>query len=458
MADELYKKNIWILTEERPKVEIIIDIIKIHDKHAVFDGIEIIPKIINSKFDFFFEVKNVQSDIMNKIFLKIVSGYSSFVDYLFFVSNEAPKESNQFNGLIYAIEETKTDSSESRNTSAGQRATKFSFLNFLKEFNQVNFETIMLYNKSEKQNKVDPPSVVFMKRCLKTIGVKFLGDNSKNLEHFNSIDQLIEFKNTMRQPPGNNTPIRMVKEPDFVSITGILSKPADIGNISNDPNIGQIIGISNTLRFLGWNKKIIVKEHRVKQFKIDKMRGNKFLFASQMFDIELEGINKPDYEIPLHYWKYENRTEKVATILLHMLIERNKKFHLIYENHAGSERGYFYNKSNEIFTIPKKYNNSNINLPDFIFADLKTKMIFMCEGEMKGNENKGLDQINGFHLFEKLYLKKYYPEFEVKKFLIISNGSPNEILEETLFQVNCDGALKYNSILPQDIINQINAF
>ena len=33
---------------------------------------------------------------------------------------------------VYAIEETKTDSSESRNTSAGQRATKFSFLNFLK--------------------------------------------------------------------------------------------------------------------------------------------------------------------------------------------------------------------------------------------------------------------------------------------------------------------------------------
>ena len=114
-----------------------------------------------------------------------------------------------------------------------------------------------------------------------------MGDYSDNLEVFNSVDQVIEFKNSMRSPPGNNTPIRMLKELDFISITGILSKPSDVGNISHDPNIGQIIGISNTLRKLGWNKKIIVKDHQVKQEKIDKMKGNKFLFASQMFDINL---------------------------------------------------------------------------------------------------------------------------------------------------------------------------
>ena len=145
----------------------------------------------------------------------------------------------------------------------------------------------------------------------------------------------------------------------------------------------------------------------------------------------------------------------MATILLHLLIADNENFHLIYENHAGSERGYFYKKSNAIVTIPKKYKNSNINLPDLVFADLNKNMIFMCEGEMKGNENKGLEQINNFNLFEDLYLQKYYKDFTIKTFLIISNGNPNEILSETLFQVNSDGTLNYNPILPQEIITQI---
>ena len=449
------KNNVWILTEERPKIEIVMQIIKIYDCLAVVDRMKILPVIKDYKFHFMFEIQDVQSKKINKIFLKIVSGYSSFVDYLFFATQDEPNEDDQFNGLLYAIEETKTDSNESRNTSAGQRATKFAFLNYLKQFNKVNFDIIMLYNKSEKQNKIDPPSVVFMKRCLKTVDVKFLGDNSDDLETFNSIDQVIEFKNSMRSPPGNNTPVRMYKGLDFISITGILSKPSDAGNISHDPNIGQIVGISNTLRKLGWNKKIIVKDHQVKQTKIDKMRGNKFLFASKMFEIDLEGIKKQNYDIPLNYWKYDNRTEKVATILLHMLIAGNEKFHLVYENHAGSERGYFYDEFNSIITIPKKYQNSNINLPDFVFADLETKSIFMCEGEMKGNEYKGLEQIENFHLFENLYLKKYYENFTTKKFLIISNGNTDEIMNETLFQVNSDGTLEYNELLPLDIAMQI---
>ena len=174
-----------------------------------------------------------------------------------------------------------------------------------------------------------------------------------------------------------------------------------------------------------------------------------------MFDIDLLGIKKQNYSIPLNYWKYDNRTEKVATILLHMLIAGNKNFHLIYENHAGSERGYFYDKLNAIITIPKKHLNSNINLPDFVFADLESKSIFMCEGEMKGNENKGLEQIKHFHLFENLYLKKHYNDFSIKKFLIISNGNSGEIMNETLFQVNGDGSLEYNNFLPKDIVMQI---
>ena len=75
------------------------------------------------------------------------------------------------------------------------------------------------------------------------------------------------------------------------------------------------------------------------------------------------------------------RGEKIATILLHTVCNY-LKFKSIYENHAGAERGYFYDNNENIVTIAKKHNGKNINLPDYIFLDDEKKCIHICEGEM----------------------------------------------------------------------------
>lgn len=125
-------KNLWILTEERPKNEVISLIINKFMTDYSFTGfidlIRIIPILTADRdFAFTYEIIGVKSEKINKVYIKIVSGYSSFVDYLVFFQKNKP---NAEDIPIYAIEETKTDDSESRNTGVFQRASKFVYINF----------------------------------------------------------------------------------------------------------------------------------------------------------------------------------------------------------------------------------------------------------------------------------------------------------------------------------------
>ena len=125
------KKQLWILTEERPKKEVIETILQLYLKNkkisAFIDNIRIIPIIKKKKFTFVYEITGIKSSKLPKILLKIVSGNSSFVDYLVFETSKEPTPKGK---PIYVIEETKTDDKESRNTGIYQRATKFVYADF----------------------------------------------------------------------------------------------------------------------------------------------------------------------------------------------------------------------------------------------------------------------------------------------------------------------------------------
>ncbi len=80
------KKKLWILTEERPKKEVIETIINLYLKEhkisAFIDNIRIIPILKNKNFTFIYEIAGIKSPKVPEILLKIVSGNSSVVDYL----------------------------------------------------------------------------------------------------------------------------------------------------------------------------------------------------------------------------------------------------------------------------------------------------------------------------------------------------------------------------------------
>ena len=62
------------------------------------------------------------------IYIKTVSGSSSFLDFLLFKQIDAPTEGCTSDNLIMAIEETKTSDDESRNTGVYQRGSKFVYI------------------------------------------------------------------------------------------------------------------------------------------------------------------------------------------------------------------------------------------------------------------------------------------------------------------------------------------
>lgn len=451
-------KKIYLLTEERPKADVVKKILDIYCekncKNTEITKINIIPTIEHSIFTGFI-VDGYRIDGIEKIILKIVSGYSSFVDYLLFESENLPNENEPFINLKIAIEETKTDSTESRNTAAGQRATKFAFLNEYKNMFSYTFDQLMLYNDQEKQNISDTDSVKFMKRCMKTSGVIFYGDYSNDLKSFTSIEELINEKNKMRQPPKGNTPIRISSENNITYISGTLSKPKDKGNIGHDPNIGQIIGISSALRQLGLKEKIIIREHSVKQEIVNKMKGNKFMIAANFLKIELQGIKLPYIEISKKYWKYQNKTEKLSSILLHMICN-NVGYDLVYENHAGSERGYFYDHLKNKITVEKKHKKININLPDYVFRDETSKKIYIVEAEMHENLEKGIRQIQSFDLFENLYVKKFYKDYSTERVLCLSNSKKDFYHPKVIFSIDSNNAITVNEFTPTNIKKFLN--
>ncbi len=131
--------------------------------------------------------------------MKITRGYSSFVDFLvFFQKNEPDHKSLP----IYAIEETKTDDQESRNTGVFQRCSKFVYL----EHYYPKTKKIMLYNLQITQKEVPTETNIFGTRLLLNMGVEVVGKelDANIFKPFTSIDELITSKNSMRKPPKGN--------------------------------------------------------------------------------------------------------------------------------------------------------------------------------------------------------------------------------------------------------------
>lgn len=90
-------KNLWILTEERPKKSVLKMIFSYfaQDQKCGFfgDTIRIIPLLDSEKcFDFTYQVVGFTCAKVNKIFIKTVSGSSSFVDFLIYYQDDQPEQ------------------------------------------------------------------------------------------------------------------------------------------------------------------------------------------------------------------------------------------------------------------------------------------------------------------------------------------------------------------------------
>jgi hypothetical protein len=378
------KNNLWFLTEERPKKEVLATIFRKFAKDygsAVFiDTLRIFPILENDKFTFTYEVTGFRCNKVNRVYVKTVSGNSSFVDFLIFYQEHEPTQKDQ---PIYAIEETKTDDKESRNTGVYQRCSKFVFIdNYF-----PNTKKIMLYNLQIEQKEKPTDTYVFGTKLLLTLGVEILGKklDKKIFTPFKNINEIISFKADMRKAPKGNVPILLTKSKDKIEISGRLFKN---NGLSHDPNIGALSIISAVLRKLRWKKKIEITQHGLEQKHVGKT--NKFIQIANKLNISLYGLKVPKAEMNEVYWKYDLDGEKLGTIFIHLVVENFANGQLIFENHAGCEKGYFIPLEGEPIPLAKytnreKYKAGNkseiIHIPDLVLLDLSNKIVIDIEGK-----------------------------------------------------------------------------
>ena len=394
-------KNLWILTEEHPKVSVIEKILQLFAQDFkcgfIVNPLRIIPVLDkNNNFSFTYEVIGVVSrnnKCFERIFIKSVSGASSFMDFLVFFQEQEPTINDV---PIYAIEATKTDDSESRNTGVYQRCSKFVFA----QNYYPSVKKVMLYDLQIKQKNKPTETNIFGTRLLSTLGVHIIGKHiDESVCHpFNSIDEIIEFKNKMRPAPKGNVPILIKpKNDNTIEISGRLVKS---GRLSHDPNIGALSIISAVLRKLGWKGDIIITQHGLAQKMLG--RDNKFLQIANTIGIKLQGLTLPQTSLPQDYWHYDHKGEKLGTIFIHVTSENFADAYSIFENHAGCEKGYFFTDKGEPIPLPKYVNRSLYKngdksaiyyIPDLILLDNHNDEIINIEGKKYEYKEIGIAEL-----------------------------------------------------------------
>ena len=439
--------NLWILTEERVKKDVLQTIFayfaKDHNCGFFGDEIRIIPILNGDKtFSFMYEVIGFKCAKVEKVFIKTVSGSSSFTDFLVFYQNELPSVKDT---PIYAIEETKTDDKESRNTGVYQRCSKFVFI----QNYYPKTKLIMLYALQVSQKEKPTETYIFGTRLLLTLGVEIWGKklDSKIFTPFSSIAELIDAKAKMRRAPKGNVPI-LIKgiRTDYIQISGRLFKN---GSLAHDPNIGALSIISAVLRKLNFSGKIEIIEHGLEQKHIGKR--NKFIQIANVLGIELEGLKMPNATLPETYWHYEMKGEKLGTIFIHIVVENFTNGFSIFENHAGCEKGYFVTKDGQHLAL-KKYADREaykagdkskiISIPDLVLLDIAETQVITIEGKKYECRQNGIAELKNYDSFDEQYVKVYYPEFKIVRTVVLFGSKNEQIAEiEVGFLLNENGKL-----------------
>lgn len=440
------KKNLWILTEERPKKEVLRMIFEYfaREQNCGFfgDSIRIIP-ILNEKlcFEFTYEVIGFKCARVNHVYIKTVSGKSSFTDFLVYYQDPLPEAEDI---PLYAIEETKTDDKESRNTGVYQRCSKFVFI----EHYYPNTKKIMLYALQVEQKENPTETYIFGTRLLLTLGVEILGKklDGNIFKPFANVDEVINSKNSMRRPPRGNVPILIYKSADKIQISGRLFKD---GQLAHDPNIGALSIMASVLRKLGWTKDIEIIEHQLSQNHV--LPRNKFVMIANRIGIKISGLDIPEAKSPKNYWGYDFTGEKLGTIFIHLVVENFTESYSIFENHAGGEKGYFKTSGGEHIALAKYANRDAykagdkdqiVFIPDLVLLDIEESEVITIEGKKFQHKQDGINELNNYDSFDSLYLNKYYPECKIVRTVVLYGSSETAVIEvEVGFLLNSEGRL-----------------
>lgn len=448
--------NIWLLTEECPKISTVMSILS-HFSHDFRHHITNIndPQIVplynpDGTFAFVYELLGVNISRVRHIFLCCASGGSSFCDYLLFYQNEMPDQ-NGYDTPLMIIEETKTSDRESRNSGIFQRGIKFVYARIF----YPNTRQYMLYCNDYNPDHSNPTDTnIFGTNIYLNLGIEIIGKEPYmyNYHPFRSIAELIDFKNNM-DLPRYGVPTRIDDtNPNYITMSVRLEKN---GSITHDPGIGTVAVIASGLRTLGYNRPIIVTHHGITQSMVDRARGNKLLYICQFLGVELDGIRLPRIPYPTSYWHYEMSSEKVTSIYLHIIAE-NHGLEPIFHNHAGCEKCYFISRYGDAIPLPKA-----TLMPDVVFLDESNMLITVIEGKKLQTLARGIIEVDSYADIETDYLLDReigYYGCDLYRAISIFGGSYDGLPHNrVLIYIDIDGHIYVNPDAPDPWIDIFRA-
>jgi hypothetical protein len=203
------------------------------------------------------------------------------------------------------------------------------------------------------------------------------------------------------------------------------------------------------LRKLDYKKNLAITKHGLKQKHLNG--NNKFILIANKLNISLKGLKLPNADLKSDYWHYDKEGEKLGTIFIHTLVESFTKGYSIFENHAGSEKGYFITAEGEHIPLAKYQNREKyktvdksqiIHIPDLILIDFGRSEVINIEGKKYQFRQNGIKELQNYDFIEKNYIKKYYPKFKVIRTVVLYGSKEKEIIEiEVGFLLNEEGDL-----------------
>lgn len=453
-------RTLWILSEERPKTDALRQVLRTFTEFegiaSFIDLLRIVPLPDGDHFSFWYEVLGFRSPSVARVMLTLVKGQSSFIDFMVFFQEDEPQPGDR---PLFLIEETKTSDAESRNTGVFQRASKFVYANL----HYPDIDLFMYYNLQGEPTDHQTETNVFGTRCLRTLGVRILGKSLDDHENrpFSDLDELVEARAGMRRPPAGNVPITLTRADDVLTITGRLFKS---GGLAHDPNIGALSLIAAAARSLGWEGRIAIAEHGLDQEHV--LARNKFVRIANALRLELDGLTVPKSDIERPYWSYDRSGEKLATILLHLLVDNFTNGRAIFENHAGSEKGYFITPRGEYLQLAKYVPGieprRSIAIPDLILEDVDRRAILNLEGKTYENVRLGIATLENYDDIERLYLGAHYPNHSITRSVVLFGGTAIAIdHDEVCFLLNAAGRIVSSASAPDlvsESIDNLRAF
>jgi hypothetical protein len=437
-----------ILTEEVPSYDEITFMLSniLGIETILFKNARIIPNNNGNKFSGEWEL-NFDN---YKIIIKLFKGESSCADYLLFhgnVDNDTSAEN-----AICVLESTKTNDTNSRNTSVNQRITKF--IVYKKIYPNSKARMVMFYNnKWEKKNLTDTGK--FGLRLMRSLDIEsYHGENYSyenlydlySIDKFVSIQELMDTKNKIKEKKGNIS-VKIVNKDDIYYISCKLDKGTsnNCGKISHDPNVGLLSGLINFIYKNNNTCRIVIEKHNISQVYFNKLPKSKFWYAINNIPVEFTDISiiKRPY-LPDKYFTIENScTEKISTILFSQLIE--SKYLCIFSNHSGCALTNIKTNDKDIIverTMPR---------PDILFYDKINNILLIVEGKIEKDIHLGVNQLQDSNLDRFIQLIKLsYPNSLIKKGLCItiddiSNINKYDSIEfPILFAIDSNGLYYYN--------------